>query len=116
MTTKPLLACFLFGSVRCLVVRLVVFLLDFFKNSISKCKWLSSNFLSCARVHLSLKLKRFGDLSEFLWMRCKKDLFGSLAELGDLDLESCPLNRIAQLFQVDTSLVSHRMEYIVGLE
>ena len=61
-------------------------------------------------------MKWFGNLSEPLRMKRGEKLLGSLSKLRDLDLESCPLHRVAELIKVDSALVRHRMEHIVVLD
>ena len=49
-------------------------------------------------------------------MKRGEKLLGSLSEFRDLDLESCPLYRVAELIKVDSALVRHRVEHIIVLD
>ena len=67
-------------------------------------------------IILLLQLRRFRNLSEPLRMKRGEKLLGSLSEFRDLDLESCPLYRVAELIKVDSALVRHRVEHIIVLD
>ena len=71
---------------------------------------------SCSHILvilLLLYLNRLGDCSVPLRVQSIEKLLWCLSKFCDLYLKSCPLHRVAQLIEVNPTLIGYRMEDIV---